>query len=342
MASDVTKSADPVYTPYPYRVGQSLTLADPDGVEFSVEITHEYPFTISPAVAVNLYIDGVVYEAVLKLYDRRFGEIRQRWEFDGTRRPQPHTKESEAAFQDFARTEMLVPILNRLQHADLMWDLYRCEQTPSEDEDEEMKPERERLAEEEIEFYYQMRKRYIREVRVYDKLKWLQGRGIPHLFTTVTLQMPSAPSDIESSYFQIPGILIEKIDGFSLIDLVTEIPEGPPNLWDEIVQEATNLAVKINRAGVLDGDSQPRNVLVTGGMGNNYEVCRIDFGEANIESDWRYHREDEPDYFKQCAETCSNPSAIGAVMAAKVKRLTRVKLDIWFDEIFPGIGGLPV
>ncbi|GAW20353.1 hypothetical protein ANO14919_098580 [Xylariales sp. No.14919] len=345
MASNVNKSVEQVPTPYPYHAGQSVTLTDSDGAEFSADIIHEYPFTISPAVVVNLHKGGAVHEAVLKLYDRRFGELRQRVEFSGKERPQPHTEESEAAFQDFARSGMLVPVLGRLKHTDLMWDLHRGVYTPLEEEneeDEKTKPERERLAEEEVEFYYEIQKRYTREVRVYEKLKYLQGRGIPRFFTTVTLQMPSAPADIEPSYFQVLGILIEKIDGFNLTNLVTEMPAGPPNVWAEIVQKATDLAVEINRAGVLDEDSQPRNAIVTRREGNTYEVRRIDFGEARLESDLEYYREDEPNFFKQCAETSDDPGAIGAVMAAKVKRLTGVKLDIVFEEIFPGVGGLPV
>ncbi|KAJ2998611.1 hypothetical protein NUW58_g263 [Xylaria curta] len=341
MSSDVTKSLEQVYTPYPYHPGHSITLRDSNGNEFSVDIIHEYSFTISPAVVVNLHEDGAIREAVLKLYDRRFGELRKRREPDGRRRPQPHTEESEAAFQDFARSGMLGPVLDRLRHADLMWDLYRQVCTPPDEEDEEMKPERERLAEEEAEFYYKIQKRYTREVRAYGKLKCLQGRGIPRFFTAVTLQMPSAPPDLELHYFQVPGILIEKINGFNLSNLVTEMPAGPPDLWAEIVQKATDLAVEINRAGVLDGDSQPRNALVTRREDNTHQVCRIDFGEASLESDLKFRREDEPDYFKQCAATSSNPDALGLVMAAKVKRLTGVELDIVFDEIFPGIDGLP-
>ncbi|KAJ8128141.1 hypothetical protein O1611_g5492 [Lasiodiplodia mahajangana] len=339
MSSKMKKPVDPVHTPYPYRAGQSLTLADPTGFKFSVDITYEYPFTISPTVVVNLRIKGVVREVVLKFYDRRFGELRERREFDGTRRPQPHTEESEAAFQDLARSGLLAPTLRRLEHASLMWDLFW--ETPEYDEDEGMKPEWVKLAEEEAGFYYKMQNRYIREVQAYDKLKDFQGRGIPKFFTTVTLQMPSAPSDLESSYFQVPGILIEKINGFNLTNLVAEMPEGPPDLWAEIVQKATDLAVEINRAGVLDEDSQPRNALVTRRGHNTYQVRRIDFGEAMLESDLKFYRKDEPDYFKQCAASSDNPGAIGLVMMAKVKRLTGVELDVVFDEIFPGIDGLP-
>ncbi|KAI0433763.1 hypothetical protein F5Y09DRAFT_338359 [Xylaria sp. FL1042] len=341
MSSDIDKPAGPVHTPYPYHVGQSVTLRDSDGAEFSVDIIHEYPFTISPAVVVNLHKDGGVHEVVLKLYDRRFSELRERWEFDSGKRPQPHTEESEAAFQDAARSGMVARVLDRLKHADLMWALRNYNYTPLDEEDEESKPERVRLAEEEAEFYYQIQKRYTNEVRVYDKLKSLQGHCIPRFFKAVTLQMPSAPSDLDSSYFQVPGVLIEKINGFNLTNLVTEMPTGPPDLWAEIVQKATDLAIKINRAGVLDNDSQPRNALVTRREDNTYHVWRIDFGEASLESDLAFHHVDEPDFFKQCAESAGNPSALGLVMATKVERLTGVKLDIVIDQIWPGIDGLP-
>ncbi|KAI0808478.1 hypothetical protein GGR55DRAFT_651561 [Xylaria sp. FL0064] len=341
MSFDIDKPAEPARTLYPYHTGHSVTLRDSDGTEFSVDIIHEYPFTISPTVVVNLRKDGAVHEAVLKLYDRRFGELRKRRELDGKRRRQPHNEEAEAAFQDSVRSGAVARVLDRLKHADLMWDLHIYNYTPPDEEDEETKSERVRLAEEEAEFYYKIHKRYTNEVRVYDKLKCLQGRGIPRFFEPVTLQMPSAPLDLESRYFQVPGILIEKIEGFNLSNLVTEMPTGPPELWAEIVQKGTDLATRINRSGVLDEDSQPRNALVTRGEDNTYQVWRIDFGEASLESDLIYYRDDEPDLFKQCATTAGNPCAIGLVMASKVERLTGVKLTIVFDEIWSGIGGLP-
>ncbi|KAI1356092.1 hypothetical protein F5Y01DRAFT_310277 [Xylaria sp. FL0043] len=277
MSSDIDKLSEPAHTPYPYNTGRSVTPR--------------------------------IHEVVLKLYDRRFGELRKRRELDGRKRPRPHTEESEAAFQDSVRSGMVARVLERLKQADLMWDLHIYNSTPSDEEDEGTKSER--------------------------------VVGFPGFFKAVTLQLPSAPSDIEPSYFQVPGILIEKIDGFNLSNLVTEMPTGPPELWAEIVQKGTDLAIQINRAGVLDEDSQPRNVLVTRAEDNTYQVRRIDFGEASIESDLIYYRGDEPDLFKQCATTAGNPCAIGLVMASKVERLTGVKLNIVFDEIWPGIGGLP-
>ncbi|KAI0532618.1 hypothetical protein GGR58DRAFT_489518 [Xylaria digitata] len=342
MSSGITTSVEQFHTPYPYHAGQSFTLRDSDGAEFLVDIVHEYSFTISPAVVVKLHKDGAFHEAVLKLYDRRFGELRKRRLKGGKRRSQPHTKESEASFQDYARSGMLIPFFERLEHADEMWDLHRQEASPPEYRDEPERPERERLAEEEAKFYYNIQKRYTREVRAYDKLKHLQGRGIPRLFSTVTLRMPSPPSDLEPSYFQVPGILIERVHGFNLSDLVAEMPTGPHEIWADIIQKAIDLAVEINLAGVLDNDSQPRNAIVTRREDNTYEVRRIDFGEAEIESDLVYQRKDEPDFFKQCAVTADNRYALGGVMVAKVKRLTGVELKVVFSEPFPDSDGLPI
>ncbi|KAI0198000.1 hypothetical protein F4808DRAFT_270716 [Astrocystis sublimbata] len=342
MSTQVDKPEDEGLTPNPYRVGQSLTLRDSDGTELSADITHEYPFHYSPVVAVNLHKDGVVIEQViLKLYDRRFGSVRKRLVCDPRPRkePQPHNERSEAAFWDFARSGMLVPFLDRHKHEDLM---YRMGQDLPEAEEEEIKPEQEILAEQEAIFYYKTMERYSCEVRAYDKMKPLQGRGIPRFFKAVTLQMPSAPSDIDPCYFQVPGILIEKINGFKLSDLVTELPAEPPNVWTEIVQAATDLAVEINRAGVIEG-SGPSNVLVTRHHENGYEVRRIGFGAARLDSDPCFYREGNPDYFKDVAASSTNHVAIGAVMANKVKKLTGIKLNISMtDEIWPGVVGIVI
>ncbi|KAI0965085.1 hypothetical protein F4678DRAFT_485586 [Xylaria arbuscula] len=336
MSSDTDKPVKPAHTPYPYHVGQSLTLRDSNGAEFSANIIHEYPFTISPAVVVNFHKDGVAHEAVLKLYDRRFGETREIW-----REPRPHSEASEAAFQDCARNGLLSPIMDHLKQKELIYDLHGHYPTTEEEEEEEKrKPEHERLAKEEARFYLEQRKCYNNEVRVYDRLKNLQGRGIPQFLATVTFRMPFAPSDLEPSYFHVPGILIQKIDGFNLTNLVTEMPNGPPEIWTDIIQKAVDLAVEINRAGVLDEDSQPRNALVTRRADNTFQVYRIDFGQAELESDVVFRRDDDPDIFKKWADHYDDPYGLGGVMASKVETLTGIKLNIVFEEIFPGVGGI--
>ncbi|KAI0450530.1 hypothetical protein F5B21DRAFT_425293 [Xylaria acuta] len=96
--------------------------------------------------------------------------------------------------------------------------------------------------------------------------------------------MPSAQPDLDPSRFQVPGSLIEKFHGLNLSNLVAELPKGPPELWRDIIQKATNIAAEINQVGVLDWDSQPRNAVVARLEDGSYQPYRMDFGHAYLKS----------------------------------------------------------
>jgi hypothetical protein len=76
------------------------------------------------------------------------------------------------------------------------------------------------------------------------------------------------PTDLQQTaahYFEVQGILLEHVDGYTLEDIATS-PAAPPPTdlkeWQQIIQSAANIAHDINKRGVLMQDCSPRNVVV--------------------------------------------------------------------------------
>jgi hypothetical protein len=120
------------------------------------------------------------------------------------------------------------------------------EENEDDDEDEEEvddRPEWEKVGEKEGRIHYSQQEEFATEVRAYQELQSIQGDGIPRFLSTVTLDMPSTQPDLPATYFQVPGILIEKLENcFVLEDLFKEIPTADPLIWQEIVQQAVDIA----------------------------------------------------------------------------------------------------
>ena len=74
-----------------------------------------------------------------------------------------------------------------------------------------------------LQFYYQ--KLFSTETLVYDQLRDLQGKCIPHLAARILLKSPSS-SGPAREYLDCPGILLEYVQGFSLTDLDKFAPKA--------------------------------------------------------------------------------------------------------------------
>lgn len=140
-------------------------------------------------------------------------------------------------------------------------------------------------------------------------------------------------------YFEVRGILLERIDGDCLENLT--LGPLPQNLgtWQHIIQLAVDAAHEINKRGVIMEDCAPRNVVVDrqSQTPRLVDLARCIFRDemASEWCQWRWHEDEnwDPDveYWEQ-ASTKSNPGAIGAVMANRVQRKTGVKLDFRYPD----------
>ena len=166
------------------------------------------------------------------------------------------------------------------------------------------------------------------ETKTYERLREYQGSKIPRLFARVTLDISLHSSDASShvnsmagrpghyslSPFQIPGILIEYLQGFPMSSMAGNVPRAS---WQTIVDEAVAITHLLGDAHVLNTDVRPENfMIVPVEEGKHYRVCMIDFGQCRLrgpdESDEDWGR----DKWVQDEE-----GAVGAVMKMKLEQL---------------------
>ncbi len=168
---------------------------------------------------------------------------------------------------------------------------------------------------------------------------------VPRILAHVRLSAPTGlatlpPQEAAAApYFEVRGILLERIDGDSLGDLT--LAPLPSNLraWQRIIQAAADAAYEINKRGIIMEDCAPRNVLV------DRQSCApriVDLAQCRFRDElvgkwykWGWHEDEgwDPDveYWEQVS-TAGNPAAIGAVMVNRVQKKTGVQLDVRYPD----------
>ena len=228
---------------------------------------------------------GHTEHAVLKLYDRRYAtELRQSYGIS------PFSHEIEQKFEEFVRSGDAARFIDTLETdevTDLTWDTARDEAF----------------------LFDYCRELHKSETEAYHRLSNLQGKNVPKLLANVQVQPSSNEEDI---LFQVPGVLLEYVEGFSLADL----PKfSPPSSWQRICDEAVSVVNLISDQGIINKDVKPRNVLVrSDGHSLDCAVVFIDFAQCEFaesgqsEEVWRHEKrlQDEE-------------GAIGHVMVNKLK-----------------------
>ncbi|RYP08293.1 hypothetical protein DL765_008835 [Monosporascus sp. GIB2] len=314
-----------VTTPFPYVVGHKMSLESTHGEVISVTVTNVYPLTASPVMEVRIRTEKGFRKAILKLYDRRFGKKRNSW--SETHEKNPHTKQIEDARQNYVRrgsADMLFDHLKRIDEeegAGMFQFFYKREE----------KSELEKVAETEGLICYGNQVDHDNEVQAYSGLKALQGRCIPRFLASVTLDMPSIPPDLPPIYFEVRGILLQKICGFNLSELLFKLPN---NLlaWEEIIQNTVNAVKEINRAGVIHVTLDPDDVVVARLDEHTFQPFIIDF--TNVALRWLFEGPagaHEFTSFEACLNFHQNPLAIVAVMVPYVEKATGYKPRINYD-----------
>ncbi|KAK7420909.1 hypothetical protein QQX98_002473 [Neonectria punicea] len=315
-----------------------MDLVTPDGKEVQVTITRICSVTVSPVMEVQLRTPNGCEKAILKLFDRRFGEFRKR---------HPYNQKAEMAWQDSIRSGLAKSRLEELQHDQDMVrkarfqdkndddpdeeDIEGEEEEEEEDEEEEDDDEDEDendLKEEEAIIYHSTRKFHASEVRAYTQLKAFQGKHIPRFIASVIDNSPPAPADLPTFYFQNPGILLEYIDGFSLSEMTSRIP-NQPRCWEKIVEDAIDMVKAVNKAGVVHHDCQPRNILVAEMDQGVFQPYLIDFSQCAFRSDYKDTEDvDDENGFAYIIHSVDNHGGVAVLMKQRVKRTTPFTINI--------------
>jgi hypothetical protein len=203
----------------------------------------------------------------------------------------------------------------------------------------------ERLAKYEAALWQDCSEHFECETKAYDRLADLQGTLVPCLRAHVSLasatKLATSIPPEAAPYFEVRGILLERIDGYCLRDLVTPGPLLPQNVraWHRIIQLAADAAYEINKRGVIMEDSAPRNVVVDekSQTPRIVDLAQCVFWDEKVsywyESGWDEDEDWDPDVeFWEQANSRHNPGAIAAVMATIIRQETGVKLEFRYPD----------
>jgi hypothetical protein len=306
--------------------------------------------TMSPVLDVTIPSrHGPPIHHVLKLYDRRFGSS-LRTDYDP--RLVPHTQAHEVAFQSFVKRGMMAEFLGQLKEAD------EAEESPPLASRKFLDNTTNGCAKYEAARWRECNEHFRSETKAYKRLANLQGKSLPRMVASIRLvavgdKFISAPANIPPQaafYFEVRGILLERIDGYNLADMTTSSLAPPSdNLmkWGQIIQSAIDMAHEINRQGIIMQDCAPRNVVVDKQSQTPHIVdlaqCLFRGELTKLWQKWRRHEDDGWDpyveYWKQVA-SWDNTGGIGAVMVHRVEKATGVKLDIKYPDCTAIISGI--
>jgi serine/threonine protein kinase len=129
----------------------------------------------------------------------------------------------------------------------------------------------------------------------------------------LNLDQPSGSSNLAQCFFEIPGILLEYIDGFTLSKIEQKVPRV---FWQQICDMAIQVVNIVCDHNILNEDVRPDNMIVRANKGssNGYEVLMIDFALS------RLRRSDETDdEWRRAKWSQDEEGAIGYVMQHRLK-----------------------
>lgn len=269
-----------------------------DGETISCKIIKVFePSTLSCVMEVQLLNQPENQHAVLKLCDRRFAS-----QLRSDQKIGPLTVAKETAFGDFVKSGDASQFVDRLRNDDDF-------NEPEEGWD---------MGQNEAFLFDWCLDMYKAEVTTYQKLEQLQGKEVPRLLAQVRwqpttdplLEMPSNTAE----YFEVKGILMELIDGYTLSEMPTKAPRED---WTDICHEAVRIVRLLDDYLILNEDVRPSNIMITSGsLQDKYRVVMMDFGHCVFreagETDKKWGRRK----WNQDEE-----GAIGLVMRHRLKQL---------------------
>lgn len=292
-------------TSFPYREGNIILLETDEETHaafsfhgpLQCKIKKFYqPSTLSCVMEVE--IEKASYTGrrfVLKLYDRRYAtQLRKDYKIE------PISLAQETAYFDFVKNGNALEFLVKLR----------------EDEDfEEPEGEVWNDVQNEVYLLYTCLDLYGSECAVYDRLKDRQGRDIPQLIAKVRLPVDPPADGLLAEFYEIKGILLELIDGFTLRELADKAPRED---WQKICDQAVRVVQLCNDREILNEDVRPANFMVSPlpSENNAYRVVMLDFGQCRL-------RNPEDSDLKWGRNKCSQDEegAIGIVMQHRLKKL---------------------
>ena len=119
------------------------------------------------------------------------------------------------------------------------------------------------------------------EVKIYQALEDLQGICVPRLDQKVVVKPPDFPSAV-AKHFEVPGILIEFIDGITLEGWAVRVPQSQ---WQSLCDGAVQVIHKISEHEILNEDVKPRNMIIRKRSGEPSNSSRRSEDQSDISNE---------------------------------------------------------
>jgi serine/threonine protein kinase len=227
---------------------------------------------------------------ILKVYDRRFSAELREFKDAG-----PATIEAEDRFTAFVRegsmSQFLVDYEESGPWAYDEWDA----------------PKREAY------FYARSVLSHEIELEVYDRLVDMQGVHVPTLFADVRLvpqKTTTGQYETLTAYTETRALLMEYIPGFTLDNLVTEVPESD---WAHLCDQAIEVIRKIADNDFINFDIKLRNIIVRRSDEGLYQVFYLDFGEGRFRDP-----SDSDEMWRERKRQKNEEGAVGYIMMNRI------------------------
>lgn len=326
---ELRRSPD-VKTPCPYEQGKSVdvlvTKTYSDEIEVgqqSVTITNLCSMTMSPVTEIVYQTkSGGTAKAVLKVFDRRFGQSFRK--VPGLRELVflGHSTDLEAAWRDYVRDGKAEALFEEIRANQEQND----KTLPRGPAKYFMQRGPDRKARWEGALQYDCLRSFESETRAFERLADLQGQKVPKLLAHVQLLLGADDLNTEGTenekFFRVNGIIMEQIEGFSLDDLLSSPLTA--DRWEDVLQRTVDSAKEINIRGVVMSDCRPSNVMVQTRSG---APIVYDFAKAiTLDSQ-------DNDEFVEAVCQSDNPKQIVGSLATRVEREEGIKLRIAYPDL---------
>ncbi|KAK0541763.1 hypothetical protein OC846_006951, partial [Tilletia horrida] len=158
------------------------------------------------------------------------------------------------------------------------------------------------------------------EIRVYEQLQSLQGESVPKFYGSTSFQL-DVPSGPDPNFFQIGGILIQRINGFSLNRIFAKEQLLTDDVdWPLVCQRTMDASTKINQLGVLHSSTHFGNIIV---QPSSMQPFIFDFGASRLRSDFK-----SEDKFRVAVDLYREPESWVRVLIIHIKSTFGLSLKI--------------
>ncbi|KAE8165934.1 hypothetical protein BDV40DRAFT_285875 [Aspergillus tamarii] len=197
---------------------------------------------------------------VLELFDRRFAHQLRK-----DHKLKPWTSDMERQYHDFVHDGCASEFITRLNNDSKM----------AEGEgDTRNDPQNEAYLHDHIQDLCET------EVEVYQTLKNIQGKDIPQLFACLTVPSSSSSQELSvKKYTDVPGVLLQYIDGFLLTDMAAHAPQ---EVWQSDRDDTIQIVNLIGDRGILNEDVKTRSFIVQENLWRKFKGFMIDFALCNF------------------------------------------------------------